>query len=504
MRWMFRKFSKHWKRNLAILLVLFLGVAFAGVEYTGTSRFCGTTCHIMATYHVSWKNGTHKDVACVDCHIPPGATSYIHAKLNGFGQVVDDWLNRTSTKPSASVSDFACLRSGCHVVGDLGEVEKEGRPYKFDHAKHLDLTYKGLEVHCTTCHSHVQGDTHFEVNTNACVACHLIGKPPAATTMPATTIASADAAATASGAVNDPHVSLLATGIVGEPDPLSGKLAKANCDACHNAPANPIQYEGLTIEHSEFLRFGSQCNACHRNATARPPPMEDAQCLDCHDFGMERFTNTEEIHKVHTIGEHKVECFSCHGVIRHGPQAASMSLEQFECQACHKQQHMVQRSAYLRKDLSSAASAPGVSADTLAVSPMFLVHVDCTGCHIRPGSISSKPTSGATVARAVPEACDACHQKGLGAQMVPMWQRNTHELYDGVMALMPTDANSWADGNPQAMTLVSDAQRLLDLVRVDGSWGVHNPRYTQKIIEQARQKALDARKAAGLDQKPSS
>jgi hypothetical protein len=176
-----------------------------------------------------------------------------------------------------------------------------------------------------------------------------------------------------------------------------------------------------------------------------------------------------------------------------------MSLEQFDCQQCHQSQHMVQRTAYLTPDATQPHGGSG-QADSPAVSPMFLVHVDCTGCHIKPSAISAKPTSGATVNKAVPEACDACHQPGLGAQMIPMWQRNTREMYDGVMTLMPGPADAWGRDNAEAARLSAEAQRLLDLVRIDGSWGVHNPRYTQKIIEQARQKALDARRAAGVEQ----
>ncbi len=488
-----RILGKHWKRNLSILAVFFLGVAFAGVEYTSTPKFCGTTCHIMDTYYTSWKAGSHKEVACVDCHIPPGATSYINAKLNGFGQVVDDWLNRTSTKPSASVSDFACTRSGCHVIGNLGKVVNEERSYKFDHAKHLDLQYKGITVHCSTCHSHVQGDQHFEVNTNACVACHLMNPPTGAGVSATAVLASVDHA--------DPSSASPSSQPSTSPTEL---IAPSSCNTCHDAPAGKITYQGLTIEHSEYLRFGAQCMSCHRNATQQPEPVGNTQCISCHDFGLERFTNVEDMHRVHGEGEHKVECFSCHGLIRHGPEAQAMSLEQFNCQECHQGQHMVQRSAYqphlgtATAVAASPATASGETSDGTAVSPMFLVHVDCTGCHIQPSSISSKPNSGATVNKAVPDACDACHRPGFGKQLVPMWQRSTHELYDGVVALMPAADAKWSDANTEAGTLVRDAQRLLDLVRVDGSWGVHNPKYTQQIIEQAREKVLKARELAGI------
>jgi PleD family two-component response regulator len=41
--------------------------------------------------------------------------------------------------------------------------------------------------------------------------------------------------------------------------------------------------------------------------------------------------------------------------------------------------------------------------------------------------------------------------------------------------------------------LVQQAQRLIDVVRLDGSWGVHNPRYTEELLNQARAKLLEAR-----------
>jgi hypothetical protein len=43
---------------------------------------------------------------------------------------------------------------------------------------------------------------------------------------------------------------------------------------------------------------------------------------------------------------------------------------------------------------------------------------------------------------------------------------------------------------------VSEARQLIDVVRLDGSWGVHNPRYTQELLNQARAKLIEARKPA--------
>lgn len=497
-------FRKHLKRNVSILVVLFCGVSFAAVEWTSTPRFCGTTCHIMDSYYVSWQASSHRQVACVECHIPPGAMSYFEAKLNGLGQVVDDVLNRTSTKPSASVSDFACLRSGCHVTEKLGKVEQtEKRRYKFDHTKHLDIEYKGLPLRCTTCHSHVKGENHFEVNTNICVNCHLLEPLPAKKLaelnlhafpkIPASTPLNAGVVAAATGAGEDPPSAPKAAAseapATADKKPL---VAPTACTTCHDAPNKPFKYQGLTIDHSEYLRFGSQCSSCHKNATLQPPPIESGQCLECHEFGRERFTNVDDMHRVHATGGHKVECFSCHGVIRHGPEAQVAVLQEFDCQKCHQGQHMVQRNAYATAHVAEHADGTP-NPDDDAVSPMFLVHVDCTGCHIKPSPLSMKPTSGATVNKAVPEACDKCHQPGFGARLVPNWQKATHAMFDGVQALLPTSENPWASGDPAAMRLVDEAKKLLELVRVDNSWGVHNPRYTEQLLEQARDKVVKAR-----------
>ena len=444
--------------------------SIASVEITSRSSFCNS-CHIMESYYKSWQGGTHSNVDCVKCHIPPGTGNYVKAKLNGLGQVVDDVLSRTSGKPSADIADASCTRSGCHDIQAVRQkVRKDGK-YFFDHGKHLNITYTSVEMHCTTCHSHVQGVNHFEVNTNACVTCHLAypKAPP-----PSVKLVSSDEPAITA---NVPVQAIT-------PDPHGLKIPPSRCDSCHNAPSQPIMYQGLKVLHSEYLAYGASCDSCHRGVTAPVAKIKDDQCFSCHDFGMERLGSVEETHRVHTSGK-KVECFSCHGVIAHGPSAQSMRLNQIDCQSCHSDQHAVQQSTY--KSTGPMAHQP---TEQPAVTPMFLAHVSCNGCHIAPRSLKVKSDSGATVKVATAAACNACHKPGLGEQMIPLWQRNTHTMYDSVVKLVPKDLPT----DPAARQSVLDAQRLIDLVRLDGSWGVHNPRYTQELLNQAKSKLLDARK----------
>jgi hypothetical protein len=70
--------------------LLILGTAsYRGVEYMDSTNFCGTTCHtVMAPEYAAYQNSPHSRVACVECHIGPGAGWFVRSKLSGLRQVV--------------------------------------------------------------------------------------------------------------------------------------------------------------------------------------------------------------------------------------------------------------------------------------------------------------------------------------------------------------------------------------------------------------------------------
>lgn len=460
----------------------------------------------MNSYYTTWSHGSHKGIECVECHIPPGLTNYAAAKLNGLGQVVDDVLDRTGPKPSAVVSDRSCTREGCHDINTIRAQSRHDGKYFFDHGKHLDLDYLGIKVHCTTCHAHVRGDQHFEVNTSTCITCHL-ARPDQSTTPdhePGIQMVRRDERVQPTSRPVVMAASLMGPG---EPQPTrdtirtdntirsGGPVPPSRCDACHAAPSQPVDYQGLKVVHAEFAAYGAACESCHHGVTQKARSIRDEQCYECHEFGTERLKgmSVAQTHQVHIEGRHKVECYSCHGMPQHGPAVQAMRLNQLECQSCHSHQHEIQQVTYKSTHYSTtgpdvAASAQSPSTQPV-VTPMFLAHVDCSGCHTQPRPLGAEPQSGARVAVATAQACDTCHKPGLGEEMIPLWQGNTHALYDAAVKLLPSDERALPSGVQRRVT---EARQLLDIVRIDGSWGVHNPRYTQKLLEDARAKLLEA------------
>lgn len=73
----------------SVMATLFIPLSAVGAyrayELSESVAFCGTTCHTsMNPEYVTYQSSPHARVACVDCHVGPGAQSYMNAKLSGI------------------------------------------------------------------------------------------------------------------------------------------------------------------------------------------------------------------------------------------------------------------------------------------------------------------------------------------------------------------------------------------------------------------------------------
>jgi c(7)-type cytochrome triheme protein len=84
-----------------LTILLFLGLSTVGgyhsYHYTDSVVFCGQTCHeVMEPEYTAYQNSSHARVACVQCHIGPGAEWYVKSKINGAYQVYSVMFNKFS------------------------------------------------------------------------------------------------------------------------------------------------------------------------------------------------------------------------------------------------------------------------------------------------------------------------------------------------------------------------------------------------------------------------
>lgn len=438
--------------KVAILLitVIFLFSAVA-ITVTSQSGFCNS-CHIMDLAYSSWQDSGHHDVSCLSCHIQPGFASYMKGKVGGLSQALDCAVGRIGTKPSATVLDISCLRSACHDTDELLEQEIDYDGIKFTHKGHINETIDGIEVSCATCHSHYQGEEHFSVDKQVCFTCHFL-----------------------------------------QADSSEEKLVPTQCLDCHDVPDKEIDRGMVKVNHQEFSSYVANCeDSCHSRQINIVSEVSETTCLNCHSFGIDPEVTSEELHHHHSIGE-KVECFACHTTVTHGPLETSSVASMISCENCHSDTHSAQQTIF------SAAEHPTGDDNSRILSPMFLTHVECTDCHIeRSQADSAILDSIGTVATAVPQACDRCHESGTGDKYVPFWQSRIKKLYDQVsQRLADVEASSDAADIEVSSELyqrnVKRAHEILDSVKADGSWGVHNLKYTEAMLLQANKLITEIR-----------
>ncbi len=101
------------------VFVVLVGVGLFSYEayhYTDSDQFCSTVCHeVMAPEATAHADSPHANVHCVDCHIGPGASWFVRAKLSGMRQVyavLTDDFNRPIPTP---VENLRPARETCEV-----------------------------------------------------------------------------------------------------------------------------------------------------------------------------------------------------------------------------------------------------------------------------------------------------------------------------------------------------------------------------------------------------
>ena len=266
----------------------------------------------------------------------------------------------------------------------------------------------------------------------------------------------------------------------------AGRPVKTNCQGCHKVPDQVIRRGFVKIDHSEFVSYKASCEeSCHKREVRQASRVEETVCLDCHDFGKPADANSVELHASHTNGD-KVECFACHGKVPHGQTRVESVSAMMDCQSCHSDTHQVQRTIYSTQHPMQPDKTDRV------LSPMFMTHVECTGCHIeRTAKASGMLDSFGTVARAVacrvrqmPRSRDRTEVRAVLAGRIKALYEQVERRVKEAEALAARQGQT-KNSHGTSICRVQQARSILDSIRYDGSWGVHNFKYTEALLLEA-------------------
>lgn len=308
------------------------------------SSFC-SNCHYMMPYVDQWKNSTHKNVACIQCH-PTQRRAM-------FAQFVKNLTRTYNPRPRAYVPDEACASSGCHAEMPRSNTAKF-LTVTFPHKPHLGVDRRGMRLHCASCHGASNEAGHVSVDVRICYLCHFKGQP------------------------------------------VEGTLTW--CGSCHGAPTGMSKHAGFVFDMKAYAGSGVQCSRCHVAVHEGTGEVSRDKCFSCHVSRIEAISNPRAIHTYH-VDEHQIRCMECHEPIRHG-NIKILSVLDVSCESCHPNLHAGPKETYLGVGAKGAPATP---------SRMFAAQINCTGCHtqviVRGGvSFLSQGNKSAN-----PKACAACH-----------------------------------------------------------------------------------------------
>jgi nitrate/TMAO reductase-like tetraheme cytochrome c subunit len=95
-------------------IIIFSAASYRATQYMDSVSFCGQTCHtVMQPEYTAYLNSPHSRVACVDCHIGPGASWFVRSKVSGVKQVFAVLLNDYPRPIPVPVEQLRPARATC-------------------------------------------------------------------------------------------------------------------------------------------------------------------------------------------------------------------------------------------------------------------------------------------------------------------------------------------------------------------------------------------------------
>jgi nitrate/TMAO reductase-like tetraheme cytochrome c subunit len=98
----------------AINVPIFMIASYRGTLYMDSTQFCGQTCHVvMDPEYTAYQRSPHARVACVECHIGPGAPWFVRSKVSGTYQVLAVTFNLYPKPIPTPVHNLRPARETC-------------------------------------------------------------------------------------------------------------------------------------------------------------------------------------------------------------------------------------------------------------------------------------------------------------------------------------------------------------------------------------------------------
>jgi len=227
------------RRNALLVLALTLAnvvivalASYRGVEYMDSVQFCGQACHnVMKPEFMAYQDQPHSRVACVECHIGPGATYFAKSKFSGIRRVAAVVFRSYPRPIPPPVQDLRPARDTCEHCHwpEKFHGDKIRRIYEYAEDEKNTESVTTLEVHVGGGSERLGIAQGIHWHMNVANEVEFIATDADRNTIPWVRVKDRF------GAVREYSVS----GVT--PEQLArGERRRMDCMDCHNRPSHPI------------------------------------------------------------------------------------------------------------------------------------------------------------------------------------------------------------------------------------------------------------------------
>lgn len=404
-----KRLNKRHTIKLAVSLVVAIGIVLAVMFVTVTSpkqtQFCAS-CHSNSHNHISFNNGCKKsvteDVACIECHTHE---------------------NKGTAVMSVEIKDECCTTEACHPLSKLSAKSVQYKKITpFEHRTHIGKLAENFKLRCTSCHTNIGGERHFEMDINTCNTCHFMdSKIPVYT---------------------------------------RDKKLISDCALCHTHIEKTKEICGKTFRHDVYEGNKKvSCSDCHFETVQGNGKADKESCYQCPVKVGDDLNDTSDMHSIHIL-KHKTACTLCHASISHGWIKDNNNI-------IHGNDHNLRHGDSdhnIQNLVMIGMGGVGIKGEP---DPMYLATLNCSACH-----------KDSLFTNVKFQTCNNCHGKGFDKILFEQKRFVSFNLH--LLKTLLIKAKRYQDVNTDR--IVREAGVNYNLIKEDGSFGVHNIKYVKDIL----------------------